>query len=179
MTALALTSDSSRVVTGGSEGEVRVFRLGKQSQSMEASMKEHRGRVWSIQITKNNDQAVSASSDGSCIVWDIRSFHRIICLFESTLFKQVIYHPDESQLLTTGSNKKITYWATFDGQAIRMLDGAEEGDINALAISESGDHFVSGGGDKMIKLWGYDDGMCYYNGVGHSGQIVKLAISPN
>ncbi len=78
---------------------------------------------------------MSASSDGSCIVWDINSFTRIICLFESTLFKQVVYHPDESQLLTTGSNKKITYWATFDGQAIRMLDGAEEGDINTLAIT--------------------------------------------
>ncbi len=47
----------------------------------------------------------------------------------------MVYHPDESQLLTTGSNKKITYWATFDGQAIRMLDGAEEGDINTLAIT--------------------------------------------
>ena len=115
VTSIALTSDSQRVVSGGSEGEVRIFKLGKQNQVMESSMKEHRGRVWSIQITKNNDQAVSASSDGSCIVWDIKSFHRIICLFESTLFKQVIYHPDESQLLTTGSNKKITYWATFDG----------------------------------------------------------------
>ena len=31
VTALALTSDSQRVVSGGSEGEVRVFRLGKQS----------------------------------------------------------------------------------------------------------------------------------------------------
>lgn len=56
VTSIALTSDSQRVVSGGSEGEVRIFRLGKQSQIMEASMKEHRGRVWSIQITKNNDQ---------------------------------------------------------------------------------------------------------------------------
>lgn len=91
----------------------------------------------------------------------------------------MIYHPDECQLLTTGSNKKITYWATFDGQAIRMLDGAEEGDINTLCITKTGENFVSGGGDKIVKLWGYDDGMCYYNGVGHSGSIVKLAISPN
>tara|TARA_B110000503_G_scaffold141377_1_gene234713 strand:- start:265 stop:399 length:135 start_codon:yes stop_codon:yes gene_type:complete len=29
VTALALTSDSGRVVSGGSEGEVRVFKLGK------------------------------------------------------------------------------------------------------------------------------------------------------
>jgi hypothetical protein len=30
VTALAVTSDSNRVVSGGSEGEVRVFKLGNQ-----------------------------------------------------------------------------------------------------------------------------------------------------
>jgi len=29
VTSIALTSDSSRVVSGGSEGEVRIFKLGK------------------------------------------------------------------------------------------------------------------------------------------------------
>ena len=40
-----------------------------------------------IKLKKFILKAVSASSDGSCIVWDINSFTRIICLFESTLFK--------------------------------------------------------------------------------------------
>jgi len=52
-----------------------------------------------------------------------------------------------------------------------MLDGAEEGDINALAITKNGEYFVSGGGDKILKLWGYDDGMNYYSGIGHSSAI--------
>ena len=50
-------------------------------------MKEHKGRVWDIQIKSNNEHAVSASSDGSCIVWDLVSFTRLSCLFESTMFK--------------------------------------------------------------------------------------------
>lgn len=74
---------------------------------MEESLKEHRGRVWSIEIKKNNTQAVSVSSDRSCIVWDIKNYTRLLCMFESTLFKQVIYHPEESQLLTTGSDRKV------------------------------------------------------------------------
>jgi WD40 repeat protein len=45
-----------------------------------------------------------------------------------------------------------------------------------MFINRTGDHFVSGGGDKLVKLWGYDDGMCYYNGLGHSGSIVKVKI---
>ena len=117
---------------------------------------------------------MSASSDGSCIVWDLKTFTRNICFFESTLFKQVLYHPEESQILTTGSDRKITYWATFDGTAIRMLEGSEEGEINALAITSEGEHFVSGGEDKIVKLWDYDQGTVLYEGIGHSGAITKV-----
>ncbi|KAL4465728.1 hypothetical protein ABPG72_015129 [Tetrahymena utriculariae] len=179
VTALSTTSDCQRIVSGGSEGEVRVWVINKQTQVMKASMKEHRGRVWSIQVKKNNDQAVSASADGSCIIWDLKTFTRLMCLFESTLFKQVLYHPEESQLLTTGSDRKITYWEIYDGQAIRMLDGSEEGEVNALSITKEGEHFVSGGEDKLVKLWGYDEGIKYYSGTGHSGAITRLQISPD
>ena len=55
-----------------------------------------------------------------------------------------------------------------------MLDGSDSGEINALAISKQGEHFVSGGEDKRIKLWDYDEGICYYSGVGHSGSISKV-----
>jgi WD40 repeat protein len=146
---------------------------------MDVSLKEHRSRVSSIGINKNDNQAISSSFDGSCIIWDIISNTRIMCLFESTMFKQIFYHPDESQILTTGSNRKITYWDCFDGQTIRMLDGSETGEINSLDITEQGEHFVSGGQDKRVKLWDYDEGICYYNGIGHSGDITKIRISPD
>lgn len=179
VTAITATTDCQKVVSGGSEGEVRVWKIGKQTQTMEASLKEHRGRVWSIQISKNNDQALSASGDGSCIIWDLNSYSRIICLFESTLFKQVVFHPEEYQLLTTGSDRKITYWEKFDGQVIRKIDGSEEGELNALAITHSGEHFVTGGEDTILRIWGYDDGQKYFEGCGHSGAITKIQISPD
>eukprot|EP00743_Colponemidia_sp_Colp-15_P000630 GILK01000703.1.p1 GENE.GILK01000703.1~~GILK01000703.1.p1 ORF type:complete len:651 (-),score=98.22 GILK01000703.1:131-1999(-) len=179
VTALTATNDCSRLVSGGMEGEVRVWRIGKHTQSMEASMKEHRGRVWDLKVRSNDKEAVSASADGSCIVWNLENFSRVTCLFESTMFKKVLYHPDESQLLTTGSDRKITYWDTFDGQAIRMLDGSEGGEINTLDITRDGDHFVSGGEDRLVKLWNYDEGICHLVGVGHSGVVTQVRISPD
>jgi len=179
VTAIAGTQDCQKIVSGGQEGEVRVWRVGRQTQIMESSLKEHRGRVSDIKINRNDTQAVSSSYDGSSIIWDIVSSTRVMCLFESTMYKQVLYHPDESQVLTTGSNRKITYWDCFDGQAIRMLDGSETGEINALAITEAGEHFVSAGQDKRVKLWDYDEGICYYQGIGHSGDINKICISPD
>lgn len=141
---------------------------------MEASLKEHRGRVADIKVNKNDTQAVSASYDGSCIIWDIKNHTRCMCLFESTMFKQVAYHTDESQLLTCGSDRKITYWDCFDGQAIRMLDGSETDELNAIAITNEGEHFVSGGNDKKVKLWDYDEGISHYVGIGHSGNINRV-----
>ncbi len=68
-----------------------------------------------------------------------------------------------------------------------MLDGAKEWYNNTLAITKyliilfiyfkrTGDHFASGDGDKIVKLLSYDDGMCYYNEIGHSGAIVKVKL---
>mmetsp|Transcript_5183 Transcript_5183/g.8782 ORF Transcript_5183/g.8782 Transcript_5183/m.8782 type:complete len:622 (+) Transcript_5183:78-1943(+) len=179
VTALALSSDCGRIVTGGMEGEVRVWNIGFQTQTMDASLKEHRGRVWCIKIAKDDTQAVSASADGSCIIWDLFTKTRKLCLFESTMFKSLVYHPDESQLLTTGSDRKVAYWDTFDGQAIRVLEGSEEGEITTLSVSKSGSHYVSGGEERLVKLWDYDKGVSEYIGVGHSGTITCAAISPD
>ena len=68
------------------------------------------------------------------------------------------YFPDESQILTTGSDKKITYWDAFECSAIRELEGSKVGEVNTLDISPDGKYFVTGGGDKVLKLWSYDDG---------------------
>ena len=101
---------------------------------------------------------MSCSHDGSCIIWDLKTYTRVICLFESTNFKQVAFHPDEYQLLTVAADGKVDYWDKFDGQIIRKLDGNEHGGVNTLAITEQGEHFITGGEDRAVKVWSYNDG---------------------
>lgn len=60
-----------------------------------------------------------------------------------------------------------------------MLDGSDSGEINALTITDAGEHIASGGEDKIVKLWDYDEGICYYQGLGHSGGITNVAFSPD
>ena len=50
---------------------------------------------------------------------------------------------------------------------------------NTLDICADGRFFVSGGGDKTVKLWHYDEGSQYYEGQGHSGAIIKAVITPD
>lgn len=66
-------------------------------------VQEHKGAVNSIKVkASSGEECVTASSDGSCIIWDLTTFHRRSSLFANTLFKAVLYHPDESQLVTAG-----------------------------------------------------------------------------
>ena len=179
VTAIASTSDNVHLVSGGMNGEIRIWKISNQSQTMRASLKEHRGRVWSIVVNSLNDRAISASADGSCIIWDIKAFVRVACMFETTMFKQLVFHPDESQILTTGNDRKITYWDAIDGVEIRMIDGSLEGEINTLAMAKSGEFFVSAGEDKELKIWEYDTAIPRWRGLGHSTTINKIALAPN
>lgn len=179
VTALACTTDGRRIISGGEGGQVRVWAVETAVQKMIASMKEHKARVNSIQINADDTECVSASSDGSCIVWSLTRFVRNSCLFASTQFRSIVYHPDQSQLLTTGTDRKLTYWDVVDGNPIRVLDGSAIDALNTLAISSDGETFVCGGGDKLVKVWAYDEGFCYYKGIGHSGEITRTQIAPD
>jgi WD40 repeat protein len=77
------------------------------------------------------------------------------------------------------SSSQLTYWGTDDSNPIRITDGSESNSVNCLAISNDGDKFVSGGEDKVVQVYGYDEGYCYYTGVGHSGNITRCEISPD
>ena len=70
----------------------------------------------------------------------------------NTLFKNVCYHPEEHQLLTTGTDRKIGYWETYDASIVREVEGSMTGGVNALDVSADGRYFVSGGDDKMVKV---------------------------
>ena len=78
-------------------------------------------------------------------------------------FKQAILNTEEYQILTAGSDRKITYWEKYDGQIIRSIEGSQN-ELNTLDITAEGKHFISGGQDGRLRIWNYDEGICYFEG---------------
>ncbi|XP_062387120.1 cilia- and flagella-associated protein 52-like [Sardina pilchardus] len=179
VTAIAITRDNSRIVSGGGEGQVRVWEILADSHSLLETMKEHKASVNCIKIRSNDKECVTASSDGACVIWDLVRFVRNQMVLANTLFRTVCYHPEEYQIITSGTDRKIAYWEVYDGSAIRMLEGSLSGAINGMHITLDGKHFVTGGDDKLVKLWAYESGEMRHVGIGHSGSITSLKICPN
>ncbi|CAA9998841.1 unnamed protein product, partial [Nesidiocoris tenuis] len=71
VSALDLTKDGRTLMTGGQGGQIRVWCIRKDVQKLIAVLKEHKGPVSSLQISPNDLEAASASTDGSCIIWDL------------------------------------------------------------------------------------------------------------
>lgn len=172
------------LVSGGSDGQVRLWKLGAsiQSYAMVASTKEHKATVNAVYVARNCAECISASDDGSCIVWDISGCSKMVrsnILYAQTFFKDLSYLPDESQLITVGTDRRLVYWDAMDCQPIRELEASSMGEVCTCAISPDGKELVSGGEDKLLKFWDYDEGEVTAMGVGHSGLITRARFSPS
>ncbi|XP_030362454.1 cilia- and flagella-associated protein 52 isoform X1 [Strigops habroptila] len=178
VTAIAATSDCKRIISGGGEGQVRVWEIGEMTQKLAEVLKEHVSAVSCIKVKKDDRECVTASLDGTCIIWDIVRFVRKQMFLANTLFKCVCYHPEEYQVITSGTDRKIGYWEVFDGSVIREVEGSVSGSINGMDITSDGAFFVTGGDDHLVKLWDYKGGAVTHVGVGHSGNITRLKICP-
>lgn len=176
--AITRSDQPYRLVTGGIDGYVRVWKVARSHRRLVHSMKEHRATITSVQVAHESDQFVSASKDGACIVWCLQRYVRLAALLESTLFHAAVYHPDVSQILTADSNHNIIYWESCSGEPIRVVHGGDT-EMTTLDVSASGSFFVSGSADATLRLWYYDAGVHFAEGIAHPSGIEAVIISPD
>ncbi|CAH2036810.1 unnamed protein product, partial [Iphiclides podalirius] len=177
--ALDMTSDGRTLISGGCEGQVRVWDIRPERQSLKKVLKEHKSPVSAIQVSPNDTEAVSAGTDGSCIIWDLLSLSRRQVMYANTLFTCVRFEPRGCQLLTGGTDRRVAYWEAASGNLARELEASKVGAINGLDISQDGELFVTGGNDQMIKLWRYQEGVYTHTGLGHAAAVTCCRFSPD
>lgn len=177
--SIVLKSDCETLISGGDDGCVRVWKATLDSQTLTISWKEHTSPVTHLELNASEEIVLSASGDGSCIMWDLVMMHRINALFAQNQFTHIAFHPDQSQIITTGADRKITWWCATDLETIRVVDGSDSAIVNSLSLDQTGDCFASAGGDQVVKVWNYDMGEVTHEGVGHSGVISDVVISPD
>ena len=56
------------------------------------------------------------------------------------------------QAVTTGTDRKITYWDVYDGSAVRVVDASEDAAMCDVAVDAAGDVIVSGGAHKLVQV---------------------------
>ena len=130
-------------------------------------------------MKKDDKQCVVACHDCSGIIWSRCCKRQIAVLRADSRFASLCYHPDETQLITCASDRKITFLGTVDGSHYREIVGSQRRSIIVIDINFVGRYFVTGVEGRHVKVWLYEKGLMSHYGSGHTATITSLVISPD
>lgn len=153
---LDIVFDGNWIVTGSKDATVRVWRRSDLSSSTTpiAWRKfSHTGPVNAVDLRGN--QIVSASGEGSMYLWDLDSGEKLHTFNGHTKGLACIVF--RGTTLVSGSNDQtIRVWDTKTGECTHVL-GEHHMLVRTVAFDEQRRLVVSGGYDRLIKVWRLDE----------------------
>jgi len=187
VSALALSHNERFVLSGGVEGEVRVWEL--RSRELVSHLKEHSGRCSGLALYDDDVHALSVGRDRALLCWDLRSERRVTSHVQRMGgLNGLALTKDQTLVATVGQERRLTLWDLRDHAPARSVDlsvslsggGGEEPD-EALTVAVSGDGrwVATGGTAQRLKVFDAATLRLCADERGHSGTIVGLKFAPD
>lgn len=123
----------------------------------------HKASILCLQY--DEDILVTGSSDGSCIVYNIKSGYRPIRRLEHHTAAVLDLAFDDKHIVTCSKDISICVWDRATGALLKQLKG-HTGPVNAVQLR--GNSIVSCSGDFKVKLWNIDSGKVVREFEGHT-----------
>jgi WD40 repeat protein len=178
---LHFTPDSTRVVTGGADGSVRIHPLNQPGdRSAPVVLGRHGKEVSAVTVSPNGQLLASGSDDGSIRLWDLIKYQAIGKLREghTDAVSALVFAPDGKRLFSAGRDGLIRSCQPLAGARCHPF-GRQSDAIYTLAISPDGKWFASGSGDT-IQLWDVASTQPVGGPIrGHSHWVISVAFSPD
>lgn len=153
--SLAFSSDGARIVSGSSNGEVKMWNVadGQATQTLSG----HTALVSSLAFGPDGKTLASASYDKTTRVWDATGGQSVRTLNGAVGFTSVIFSKDGGTLLAGNLRGDINFWNAATGQEARNLSAHTDA-INSLTFSRDGRWLLSGSEDGSTRVWSGDKG---------------------
>ena len=168
--ALAFSSDGRWLVSGTTEGDIRMWDVATGealtvfSEPTEPMDQEHLRHISALAFSP--DRALLAAGTKNQIhLWDVRTGHKLSSV--STVHKRgwgthhdypkpLVFSPDGAIFLSGHSSGTIQLWNAKTGDRIAALDGHTD-QVETLKFSPDAETLVSTGQDGTIFLWDWDE----------------------
>jgi WD40 repeat protein len=116
-------------------------------------LRGHTGRIMAVAITADGGQAVSASSDQTLRLWDLKSgetFYTLEC--HTGRVSTVAVTPDGGRAVSAGADKTLRVWDLQSGRILSTLRG-HTAEIIVTALTAEGCRAVSVSRDQTLRVW--------------------------
>lgn len=178
----ALASSKSCVVSGGSDGSVRVWRAGNRELLVQWS--EHAPGKAVTQLLIDVEQPWllhSCGMDRAIFTYNLKTEHRDVChqVRDGAFTGMTQLTTGDHELITVGTDGRVMFWDCDARDAIDALWDPNRDRLNAVQLSPSGRFLAYCGDDCAVKLFDLAEGRLVAVGVSHSGPVNSLRWSPD
>lgn len=171
---VAYNKDGTRLASAGCDFKVKLWEMSAGRNT--ATLKGHKGVVWSVAFSPDGSRLASGSWDNSIKLWEVSSGKEIATLLgHKGEVKSLAFSPDGSRLASGSSDTSIRLWDVSSGKEIATLQ-AHNHYVNCVAFSPDGERLASGSSDDSVKLWSAAKAKKYllYKGTG-----LRSVLSPS
>jgi WD40 repeat protein len=176
VTTVKISHNVRFVMSGGAEGEIRVWEL--KTKDMVSHLKEHGARVNEVQMFPNDQYAISCSRDRCLLTWDLRQEKRLTAHREKHGgINCMAVATNQTTVVTAGQEKTLTYWDLRMADPVRSIDLDEE--VLSITMSPDDRFVATCGTGLVVKVWDVAMGAEMSRGAGHSRPAQKISFSPD
>jgi guanine nucleotide-binding protein subunit beta-2-like 1 protein len=172
------------IITGSRDRTLIVWQLTRDQDSFGHPLKSLHGHnhfVQDVVLSSDGQFALSASWDGTLRLWDLTKgeTHRHF-IGHSKDVLSVAFSADNRQIVSGSRDRSIKLWNTLGECKFTVKDGTHTDWVSCVKFSPSTTGLlVSGGWDKVVKVWNLTEFKVKHNLVGHKGHINTVTVSPD
>ncbi|KAG2039561.1 quinon protein alcohol dehydrogenase-like superfamily [Suillus americanus] len=179
---IGLSPDRKKVVSGSSDGVVRLWDVNKGT--VITKWTGHTQNVRSVCWSRDGRRVVSGSEDGTVKEWEVEKGETILGPIETghNRMHAVVYSPDMTMFATAGYDgpipdykSTVKIWDAKTGELVVTLKG-HTGSVMCLAWTKT---LISGSADCSIRTWNTSNWKQVALLNGHTSYVYGIAISPN
>ncbi|KAI8086039.1 guanine nucleotide-binding protein subunit beta-2-like 1 [Halteromyces radiatus] len=186
VTAIATTAENPDMVLSASRDKsIIVWHLTKDEVNYGIPRKAltgHNHFVEDVAISSDGQFALSASWDNSLRLWDLASgvtTRRFIGHTKDVL--SVAFSADNRQIVSGSRDKSIKLWNTLGECKYNIVEDGHSEWVSCVRFSPNPANplIISGGWDKLVKVWDLTKLKLKANFVGHNGYVSTVTVSPD
>lgn len=132
--ALVISSDGSHILSGSSDGSIKLWSVGQQRCISTISI--HSEGVWSLLVNENFTHVISGSRDKKIYQTEVRNpYNSVLVCEESAPILNMCYNLDQTGIWTTTWNSDIKMWKLPKVNSDKQSNSSATNDSN-LSLNE-------------------------------------------